>query len=84
MPDARPDLAAEWHPTRNDIPSAAHITAGSHRVVWWESAACADEFRAKAFHRVRGLAKRPACSGRVRYQDLASESPRSRPCDTPS
>jgi hypothetical protein len=75
LSDARPDLAAEWHPIRNDVPNAAGITSGSHRVVWWECAACAGEFRAKVFHRVRGLAKCPACSGRVRYQDLASESP---------
>lgn len=75
LPDTRPDLAAEWHPTLNNVPDASGITAGSHRVVWWKCAACAGEFRAKVFHRVRGLAKCPTCTGRVSYRDLASESP---------
>ncbi|WP_329324599.1 zinc-ribbon domain-containing protein [Streptomyces luteogriseus] len=75
LPQARPDLAAEWHPDRNDAPAADTITAGSHRVVWWKCAVCAGEFRAKVFHRVRGLAKCPTCTGRVRYQPLKVESP---------
>lgn len=73
--EARPDLAAEWHPDRNHAPAADAITAGSHRVVWWKCAVCAGEFRAKVFHRVRSLAKCPACTGRVRYQTLANENP---------
>lgn len=75
LPEARADLAAQWHPTRNDGLEAGAVTAGSHRVVWWKCAACTGEFRAKVFHRVRGIAACPTCSGRVRYQSLASESP---------
>ncbi|MEU2856578.1 zinc-ribbon domain-containing protein [Streptomyces syringium] len=75
LPDARPDLAAEWHPARNDGLTAGAVTAGSHRLVWWKCAVCAGEYRAKVFHRVRSVATCPSCSGRVRYRDLASESP---------
>ncbi|AVH61711.1 MULTISPECIES: zinc-ribbon domain-containing protein [Streptomyces] len=75
LPDARPELAAEWHPVRNDTLTAGAVTAGSHRVAWWRCTVCAGDFRAKVFHRVRGLAKCPACSGRVRYRDLAHEGP---------
>ncbi|WP_158710027.1 zinc-ribbon domain-containing protein [Streptomyces katrae] len=72
---AHPDLAAEWHPTRNTGLDLAAVTAGSHRVVWWQCCSCGAEYRAKVFHRVRGLARCPGCSERVRYQDLATESP---------
>lgn len=75
LPDARPDLAAQWHPARNDGLTAEAVTAGSHRLVWWKCTVCAGEFRAKVFHRVRGIAACPSCSGRVRYQALSSESP---------
>ncbi|WP_228183901.1 zinc-ribbon domain-containing protein [Streptomyces anulatus] len=75
LPDARPDLAAEWHPARNNPLTAGAVTAGSQRLVWWKCTVCAGEFRAKVFHRVRDVAACPTCSGRVRYRDLASESP---------
>jgi very-short-patch-repair endonuclease len=75
LPDARPDLAAEWHPARNAPLTARAVTTGSQRLVWWKCTVCAGEFRAKVFHRVRDVAACPTCSGRVRYRDLASESP---------
>ncbi|MFF1263857.1 zinc-ribbon domain-containing protein [Streptomyces sp. NPDC058321] len=73
--DERPDLAAEWHSERNEAPTSRGVTAGSHRLVWWRCEGCAGEFRAKMFHRVRGGANCPTCSGRVRYQALTHESP---------
>ncbi|MER5359693.1 zinc-ribbon domain-containing protein [Streptomyces sp. NPDC002785] len=63
LPDARPDLAAEWHPARNNELTAGAVTTGSHRVVWWTCAVCSGEFRAKVFHRVRGVTGCPTCSG---------------------
>jgi hypothetical protein len=30
-----PELAAEWHPTRNGELSAENVTAGSSKKVWW-------------------------------------------------
>lgn len=75
LPAARPDLAAQWHTARNDGLTADGVTAGSHRLVWWRCTACASEFRAKVFHRVRGVAACPGCSGRVRYKALINESP---------
>ncbi|MFF4647712.1 zinc-ribbon domain-containing protein [Streptomyces sp. NPDC001389] len=68
-------MAAEWHTDRNAGLTLSSITAGSHRVAWWRCADCGSEYRAKVFHRVRGLARCPGCSQRVSRQDLASESP---------
>ncbi|WP_333751508.1 zinc-ribbon domain-containing protein [Streptomyces sp. IBSBF 2394] len=75
LPEARPELAVQWHAARNDGLTAEAVTAGSHRLVWWKCTVCAGEFRAKVFHRVRGIATCPSCSGRVRYQALSSERP---------
>ena len=30
-----PELAAQWHPTKNGKLTAAQVTAGSHKKVWW-------------------------------------------------
>ncbi|MEU5425934.1 zinc-ribbon domain-containing protein [Streptomyces olivoreticuli] len=72
---SRPELAAEWHARRNGGLDLARITTGSQRTVWWQCTSCSGEFRAAVFHRVRGVTQCPGCSRRVRYQDLASESP---------
>ncbi|MET7549710.1 zinc-ribbon domain-containing protein [Streptomyces sp. NPDC005500] len=55
-PNSSGEASSEWHPTRNDVPNAADITAGSHRGVSWECAACADEFRARTRSRSLHLA----------------------------
>ncbi|WP_373299089.1 zinc-ribbon domain-containing protein [Streptomyces toxytricini] len=45
LPEARPNLAAQWHPARNNGLTAAKVTAGSHRLVWWKCSVCAGELR---------------------------------------
>ena len=50
-----PELAAEWHPTRNDT-TPHRVAAGSRKRVWWQ-AACGHEFESRCDHRVR----RPGC-----------------------
>jgi len=35
LASARPDLAAEWHPTLNDDLTPSSVTSGSGRSVWW-------------------------------------------------
>ncbi|MGE7439512.1 zinc-ribbon domain-containing protein [Kitasatospora sp. NPDC001175] len=70
-----PGLAAEWHPRRNHGLLLEKITAGSHRVVWWQCTDCQGEFRARVFNRVRGTTRCPHCSQRVQYRDLATENP---------
>lgn len=30
-----PDIANEWHPTKNGILKPTDVTAGSHKKVWW-------------------------------------------------
>ncbi|MGD0678370.1 MAG: zinc-ribbon domain-containing protein [Polyangiaceae bacterium] len=39
MANARPDLAAQWHPTRNGGLRPTQITAGTTRKVWWRCSA---------------------------------------------
>ncbi|MGV9268074.1 zinc-ribbon domain-containing protein [Kitasatospora sp. NPDC003701] len=75
LEQAHPALAAEWHPTRNDGLPLSTITAGSHRVVWWQCGDCTGEFRARVFFRVRATTHCPHCSRRIRYRDLATENP---------
>ncbi|MBI4528775.1 MAG: zinc-ribbon domain-containing protein [Deltaproteobacteria bacterium] len=31
----RPDLAAEWHPTKNGTLTPSEVTVGAHKTVWW-------------------------------------------------
>ena len=57
-----PDLAKEWHPTKNDF-TPQNITAGSNRTVWWICQK-GHEWSAVVSSRVRGNGC-PVCAGKV-------------------
>lgn len=60
-----PELAKEWHPTKNGDLRPDQMRAGSEYKVWWQCARDpTHEWRAVINNRVRGHAC-PMCSGRV-------------------
>jgi hypothetical protein len=64
LAELRPDLAAQWHPTRNDSRQPVEVTTGSSRKVWWKCPNGPDhEWSSKVSHRVSG-AGCPCCAGR--------------------
>ena len=58
-----PQLAAEWHPTKNGELRAENVTAGSSKKVWWRCVR-GHEWQATIAHRTDGQGCRK-CSGRV-------------------
>jgi hypothetical protein len=79
LADLRPDLAQEWHPTRNDPLSPSDVRIGSGVTVWW--AATHDdvthEWKAAVGKRVGGAAC-GVCSGRqvqAGINDLQTAAP---------
>jgi superfamily II DNA or RNA helicase len=73
-----PDIAAEWHPTKNDDLTPAQVSANSHKKVWWRGAGCGHEWDAVIKNRTRGGNGCAVCSGyRVLagFNDLESQSP---------
>ena len=73
----RPDLAKQWHPTKNEK-GPEQYTIGTHKKVWWleEIEGVVYEWLSPIYHRVRGD-NNPYLSGRaVGYgNDLASLRP---------
>ncbi len=49
-----PDLAREWHPTRNAPLWPANISISSGKKVWWKCAACGEEWETKINSRTKG------------------------------
>lgn len=64
----RPDIAAQWHPTKNDELTPDMVSASSHRKVWWYCNAtrcgCKHEWLAEISSRVSGNGCR-WCAGHV-------------------
>lgn len=56
-----PDLSAEWHPTKNGSLTPQDVSAGSHKLVWWQ---CEQRhaWKASVKDRVRGNGC-PYCAG---------------------
>ena len=72
----RPDLAAQWHPTKNGDVSPAEIPVGSHRKAWWICEK-GHEWRAVVRARASG-AGCPVCANRrlsPGENDLAATHP---------
>ena len=60
----RPDLAAQWHPTRNGHLTAHDVTAGTTQRVWWQCPQGEDHvWRGRIFDRTSQEGRCPFCSG---------------------
>src|SRR5262249_54928277 len=58
-----PEIAAEWHPTRNGDLTAHEVVAGSAEKVWWQCAKCSEhEWQATLSSRTKGRRGCPCCA----------------------
>jgi hypothetical protein len=78
--DERPDLAEQWHPTKNGDLELEKITLGYYRKVWWqhEHAGSKHEWPAVVNSRTLNNNGCPICSGHtvlVGFNDLATLCP---------
>jgi len=72
-----PELALEWHPTKNEPLKPSEIGANSSQPVWWLGK-CGHEFQALVSNRNSRKSGCPFCSGQVRlvgFNDLESAYP---------
>lgn len=64
-----PDIAKEWHKTKNGELSTNSIAAQSHQKVWWECSVCGNEWQATVSNRTKQGAGCPECARlRIRNQ----------------
>lgn len=71
-----PDIAEEWHPTKNATLTPKSVTKGSNRKVWWLGK-CGHEWEAVISSRANGIGC-PICAGRKPIRgvnDLATAYP---------
>ncbi len=60
-----PEIAVQWHPTKNKSTTAREVVAKSNRTVWWKCAAGPDhEWRATVCNRTHNKSTCPFCAGR--------------------
>lgn len=72
-----PELAKEWHPTKNGNLKPEDVISGSHKKVWW-LAKCSHEWEAAIGDRTIGGNGCPFCSNNkllVGFNDLKTKNP---------
>ena len=57
----KPDLAKEWHPTKNHDLKPTEVSSGCNKKVWWKCSICGKEWEAVINNRSRG-SRCPECS----------------------
>ena len=60
----RPELAAEWHPTKNTL-SPTEVSRGSRKRAWWLCRECGREWEAVIKNRTVRNTGCPSCRGRL-------------------
>lgn len=73
-----PELATEWHPTKNGELTPKHVTAGSGKKVWWLCPKCGHEWQAAPNSRTNMKSGCPACANKKvlpGYNDLLTINP---------
>jgi len=78
MASSFPELAAQWHPTKNPQTSPDRVTPYSNRRVWWQCE-LGHEWQATVAHRTASNSGCPVCAGRqvqVGFNDLATVEPK--------
>ena len=58
----RPDLADEWHPTKNGDLTPRDVADGSEKKVWWKCNRCGHEWKAAIASRARSRRGCPKCA----------------------
>lgn len=53
MATTHPDLAAQWHPTKNELISPFDVSAGSDKIVWWQCD-CGHVWKSRVANRSHG------------------------------
>jgi hypothetical protein len=72
-----PELAEQWHPTKNKDLTPDKVTAGSNRKIWWLGD-CGHEWEATICNRHINGSGCPYCAGQKvlkGFNDLASQNP---------
>lgn len=65
LAERRPDLAAEWHPTKNGELAPADVALNTNRRCWWQCKDCGYEWLATPNNRASKGSGCPRCAGRV-------------------
>ena len=63
-----PEIAAQWHPTKNGTIKPTNVSAFSSRKFWWQCPTCGYEWSAVISGRTKGN-NCPSCSGRLPWSN---------------
>jgi len=76
LKDKCPEIASEWHPTKNGAYNPSEVSANAALIVWWRCSS-GHEWRASVSRRVKG-ASCPYCGGRYATSEnnLSKKFPR--------
>lgn len=82
LPELRPDLAEQWHPTRNGDQKPCDFTVGSVKKIWWRcpvtcARGCSHDYEQALDKKVVRSTGCPFCAGRqfCVHDSLAGQRP---------
>lgn len=61
----RPDVAAQWHPTKNKVLTPRDVKINSNKKVWWLCEKCGESWLSQISNRTRQKGGCPYCLGKL-------------------
>lgn len=78
LAEEHPEIAREWHPTKNQPKTASDYTSASGELIWWKCPTCGYEWPATIYNRVFNKSGCPLCAGSIivsGVNDLQTKNP---------
>ncbi len=75
LADLHPEIAADWHPTKNAPLTAADVNPGSKAKRWWQCRTCGWEWETDPDHRARSKRGCPGCARAKIGRDKSTPGP---------
>lgn len=75
LADQFPEIAADWHPSKNLSITAANVNPGSKTKRWWQCRKCGWEWQTDPDHRTRSKRGCPGCARSKLSQDKSTPGP---------
>ena len=71
-----PEVAKEWHPTKNDPLTPDMVTPGCNKIVWWLCSVCGHEWQTSVNHRTskEKATGCPKCAQRIKMEIRSKEA----------
>lgn len=78
LAESYPEIAKEWHPTKNNLLNSSDVTCASSKRIWWLCSTCGHEWQTSISNRIGKKSGCPVCAKsrqKLKYEEKIKQNP---------